>query len=131
MSAQNDVDLYSQLQTDDTGFLAMFAHLVIDLYSPLRADEMRVLALHPGTGTEIIECHLEHQKRDAYACTPYEALSYTWGPPRPSWHILLNGQRIKARQNLWYALSRLRNESSVRYLWVDALCINQVRSFTH
>ncbi|PMD43516.1 HET-domain-containing protein [Hyaloscypha variabilis F] len=96
-----------------------------DLYSPLHPDDIRVLALHPGSSEDPIDCHLEHQKRASNTCTPYEALSYMWGPPEPSKHILLNGRRCEVRQNLWAALRKLRNERSIRYLWVDALCINQ------
>lgn len=61
---------------------------------------------------------------------PYEALSYTWGgTPGPSHiiRILVGGQAyiINITANLESALRHLRPFSDVKYLWVDALCINQ------
>jgi Heterokaryon incompatibility protein (HET) len=96
-----------------------------NLYLPLKADHIRVLVLCPGSFDDPIECHLEHQNRDLDGGVSYEALSYMWGPPEPPREIKLNDTLIEVRQNLLAALRRLRNENSVRYLWVDALCINQ------
>lgn len=61
---------------------------------------------------------------------PYEALSYTWGGSPDSSHfikILDGGQAysIPITVNLESALRHLRPSSDVKYLWVDALCINQ------
>jgi Heterokaryon incompatibility protein (HET) len=61
---------------------------------------------------------------------PYEALSYTWGGSPDSSHfikILDGGQAysIPITINLESALRHLRPSSEVKYLWVDALCINQ------
>lgn len=61
---------------------------------------------------------------------PYEALSYTWGGrPDPSHiiRILDGGQAhsIPITANLESALLHLRPSSGVRFLWVDALSINQ------
>jgi Heterokaryon incompatibility protein (HET) len=64
---------------------------------------------------------------------PYEALSYTWGgKPDPSRFIkILDGGQaysIPITANLESALRQLRplsDVTTVTYLWVDALCINQ------
>ncbi|KAK4445750.1 heterokaryon incompatibility protein-domain-containing protein [Podospora aff. communis PSN243] len=73
---------------------------------------------------------------------PYRALSYTWGPShqgqppyvdgdkRP---IRIAGRRFLVLPNLWDALVQLREcfrrggelSEGPRYLWIDALCINQ------
>ncbi|KAK3942808.1 heterokaryon incompatibility, partial [Diplogelasinospora grovesii] len=55
----------------------------------------------------------------------YEALSYTWGDPRVTEPVLLNGQEYHATTNLRCALEYLRLPDRKRTLWVDALCINQ------
>jgi len=61
---------------------------------------------------------------------PYEALSYTWGgQPEPLRFIrILDGGQaynIPITANLESALRHLRPLSDEKYLWVDALCINQ------
>ncbi|OAL00781.1 HET-domain-containing protein [Phaeosphaeriaceae sp. SRC1lsM3a] len=56
----------------------------------------------------------------------YEALSYEWGDPNGLKHtILINGQPIQVRDNLFHALACLRELSMFEPLWIDALCINQ------
>jgi hypothetical protein len=54
----------------------------------------------------------------------YEALSYEW-VSKETKTITLNGKDYDIRQNLFDALDSLRGVSIVRYLWVDAICINQ------
>ena len=54
----------------------------------------------------------------------YEALSYTWGREEPNKLILVGNFEFLVRENLYNALSNLR-KSEERYLWIDALCINQ------
>ncbi|KAI0008208.1 heterokaryon incompatibility protein-domain-containing protein, partial [Xylariaceae sp. FL0662B] len=56
---------------------------------------------------------------------PYEALSYTWGAPVFSQPIHINGILFHTTENLDSALRHLRLTDSKRYLWIDALCINQ------
>ena len=55
----------------------------------------------------------------------YGALSYTWGPPEPSGSILLDGRPFMVRENLWSALCHLRLPKRDRFLWIDAICIDQ------
>jgi hypothetical protein len=54
----------------------------------------------------------------------YAALSYTWGSNEKSKAIVLSGCRFPVTANLFAALMRLRTRG-VRYLWIDAICINQ------
>ncbi|KAI8712135.1 HET domain-containing protein [Fusarium sp. LHS14.1] len=54
------------------------------------------------------------------ATTPrYNALSYTWGPPRR------NAPRICVKTNLYDALLHLCQYCPGKPVWIDALCINQ------
>lgn len=55
----------------------------------------------------------------------YEALLYAWGDQESSKPILLNGKPWTVRPTLAAALRRLRHEGTERYLWIDALCMNQ------
>jgi hypothetical protein len=64
----------------------------------------------------------------------YEALSYTWALDSEfsspfssdnSWPINCNGIRVDVKKNLFNALSALRRSSSSRFIWADAICINQ------
>ena len=47
------------------------------------------------------------------------------GPENDLVSIEIQGNYCQVRNNLWWALWALRLESSVRVLWVDALCIDQ------
>ncbi|GKZ20223.1 hypothetical protein AbraIFM66951_001448 [Aspergillus brasiliensis] len=55
----------------------------------------------------------------------YEALSYVWGSGTRSQKITLNGCQFPVTDNLYVALSYLRNRQLDRVLWVDAICIDQ------
>ena len=56
---------------------------------------------------------------------PYEALSYAWGDPEPSQHIICDGKKLAVTRNLYSALFRLRQSHALQPLWIDAICIDQ------
>ncbi|KAL8687732.1 MAG: hypothetical protein Q9218_006183 [Villophora microphyllina] len=88
-----------------------------------REDAIRLLALFPGHQAESIKCKIVHT---ALSERPhYEALSYTWGPTETCAWILLDGVRFPITNNLHGALTDLRFTDRIRYLWVDAICIDQ------
>ena len=115
--------------------------------SPVKYGEFRLLKLHPGSGTTDLECnlfccsismHLGSEEADSECSVqalsspspePYEALSYTWGPPGGNFSIkiLAHGEayRICIRANLDAALRHLRSSTEHKFFWIDALCINQ------
>ena len=101
--------------------------LVRQVYHKLNAtsSELRVLRLLPHEENLDICCELQTHQLDS--CVPYEALSYYWGhlDSAPPYFVTLNGHIWRVTENLWRALFRLQRSSSVRILWVDALCINQ------
>jgi len=123
-------------------------------YEPLGDGEFRLLRLHPGRGSSDLEsnliiCSLKQEAEDATGSAdrsmensdqdgglpasgpqPYEALSYTWGPPGKSEvfiKILSHSEayRIVIRPSLESALRQLRSTEHYKFFWVDALCINQ------
>jgi Heterokaryon incompatibility protein (HET) len=108
------------------------------LYSPLPLEPdneirlMRILA----TETEVIACEL--LKVSLRENPEYVALSYTWGPSTneqaargisstPSRPILCNNRQILVTENLHAFLVRARENPLLasRYIWIDAICINQ------
>ncbi|EHK26244.1 uncharacterized protein TRIVIDRAFT_8990, partial [Trichoderma virens Gv29-8] len=57
---------------------------------------------------------------------PYEALSYTWDSQLSDQVIYANGRKFFITKNTHDAIRRLRLEpGETRYLWIDAICINQ------
>jgi Heterokaryon incompatibility protein (HET) len=56
---------------------------------------------------------------------PYEALSYVWGDSERRKSMILNNQHFAITPNLYTALQHIRSETSNRFLWIDAICINQ------
>ncbi|KAH8707140.1 heterokaryon incompatibility, partial [Phaeosphaeriaceae sp. PMI808] len=56
----------------------------------------------------------------------YEAMSYTWGIPNFTHHITCDGTtELSITLNVDIMLRHLRKTSKPRYLWVDAICLNQ------
>ncbi|KAE9364416.1 HET-domain-containing protein, partial [Stipitochalara longipes BDJ] len=90
------------------------------------SNSIRILELQPDRrGNDLIRCNLIAVSLDDLP--EYEALSYMWGEPDgdAQFQIWVNGAPVRVRQNLWYALQRLRLKITGRRLWIDALCINQ------
>ena len=62
------------------------------------------------------------------AAPAYTAVSYTWGDGEASEVILLDGRPFNVRVNLWsclYYVGQAARSAAWRYMWVDAICINQ------
>ncbi|TGJ80515.1 hypothetical protein E0Z10_g8254 [Xylaria hypoxylon] len=101
------------------------AEIDVSLYDTLDSSrqEIRTITLTPGKQPEDVTCKLNIVSLlDSPA---FEALSYSWGPPRPTRKMFINGQRRAVGENLESALAHLRYKDRPRTLWVDALCINQ------
>ncbi|KAI0883883.1 heterokaryon incompatibility protein-domain-containing protein [Annulohypoxylon maeteangense] len=107
------------------------------LYQNIRPWQTRILRIEPATQldkpvictllvADVIAFEgLGVVEEDGPKEIPYEALSYTWGAPVFSLPIQINGIEFFITANLDSALRHLRLGDSKRYLWVDALCINQ------
>jgi hypothetical protein len=102
--------------------------------TPLSRDSIRLLRLFPHEDNKApIECQLFHYSlRELEVRThPYDALSYAWGDQAEAQSIFIREQSSTSKQslpvtdNLHAALSRLRYAYLDRFLWIDAVCINQ------
>jgi hypothetical protein len=93
----------------------------------LQKRESRLLILHPAFAqNDELVCSLFHASFDDELKVPkYEALSYEWGTPLPSYNLIINGAPFSIRENLHAALISLRKQKEERVLWIDAICINQ------
>jgi len=89
----------------------------------IQAGDIRLVVLYPGKTGEPIRCSLIQESLTQVRS--YEALSYTWGDPRDTKPILLNERPFSATKNLEAALRHLRYEDDNRFIWIDAICINQ------
>ncbi|CAJ2502673.1 Uu.00g100670.m01.CDS01 [Anthostomella pinea] len=97
-------------------------------YPPLPGKGyIRTLTLHPGQfDDELVISLADMAFSDSHH--DYEALSYVWGSegtPEPVGVGTSDGPVLLATQNLAVALRHLRHAERPRFLWIDALCINQ------
>jgi hypothetical protein len=97
-----------------------FEHSPLDLDSP----SIRLIRiLPPCQGQYQLECEI----RLASLASEYTCLSYVWGDPSPGGYILLNKRKFYVRQNLADFLRSARRPPDLvdKWLWIDALCIDQ------
>lgn len=87
-------------------------------------SEIRIVELLPGQVDNPISCHLRHERLDH--SPSYYALSYTWGDPEDTEKIQLDNADHQVTKNLYLALQHLRDATDSVYIWIDALCINQL-----
>ncbi|KAK3700734.1 hypothetical protein LTR37_015816 [Vermiconidia calcicola] len=104
------------------------------LYTPIEEWRTSLLALKPGEYTDPLVAdlrvsHLVYARKawleEGRILVDYDALSYCWGEPNFNGHVRCNGIAYPITENLYLALERLRRKHELRYLWIDALCINQ------
>jgi hypothetical protein len=95
-------------------------------YQDLNTEKqsIRVLSLFPGEFDDDIYCRLVHTSLEDRPS--YEALSYTWGDVTKTRTIWIGLYPVQVSSNLYYALKHLRLRQEVRFLWVDAICLNQM-----
>jgi hypothetical protein len=105
----------------------------------LSGNFMRLLQIQGGTKKDAISLRITQYS--VRRLPKYAAISYTWGPtPKhvkassaagsiaadPYTRLIrVNGRPFRIRVNLWNLLYHLRQRGEARFLWVDALCIDQ------
>ncbi|MCJ1410518.1 hypothetical protein MMC19_004603 [Ptychographa xylographoides] len=90
-------------------------------YSSLDAQAIRLLHIRRRAGALIVQ--LQHWALDHLP--PYCALSYAWGSEDASETIQCIGGYLKTTPTLHSALHQYQKHESLRYVWVDAICIHQ------
>jgi hypothetical protein len=101
----------------------LFEHEALDLESP----SLRLIQICPALYSGgPIRCRIRVASTD----TEYTCLSYVWGEERTGKRIYINNKRFKVRQNLLDFLQSARQvpELTSRWLWIDALCIDQTNT---
>ncbi|KAI1207184.1 heterokaryon incompatibility protein-domain-containing protein [Annulohypoxylon truncatum] len=89
---------------------------------------IRVIKLHGVTSSEDVICFdLITVSLNALPTPTYEALSYTWGGQPLDQLVYANGREFLVTENARNAMRRLRpyKPGKFRYIWIDAICINQ------
>lgn len=102
-------------------------------YIPLIGiNPIRILKLHPAVGfNETLSIDLIHANRDAILAgtddiEAYEAVSYCWEGQMASVDIICAQEyRLKITANVERILRHLRKPHKPRFLWIDAVCLNQ------
>jgi hypothetical protein len=95
---------------------------------PSKSEYIRLLCLLPNKSeAEPLRCKLHKYslQKSGPRTHRYEALSYVWGNPRETLPIYIDKDQFLVTVNLHAALSRLRDHSFERIIWVDAICIDQ------
>ncbi|KAJ5798420.1 heterokaryon incompatibility protein-domain-containing protein [Penicillium pulvis] len=105
-------------------------------YLPLTEHhDIRLIDIIPGAFTDTLQIKVFHCRLEESHVPQYEALSYVWGssdsPTTIRVQLVLAGgsanfHEFLVTQNLAVALQHLRLADSVRTVWADAICINQL-----
>ena len=120
-----NVDSYSQYLQTNLSVSSSMESLEPYAYQSLPKVEssFRVLELLPGDNDEEIFVNLH--VANWVTPPPFEALSYAWGDPTIRTPVFCDGRILKVTINLRDALKQLRRRDNPRFLWVDAICIDQ------
>lgn len=104
------------------------------IYRQLTPYQTRLLRLLPGAADTPLSCTMvEVNVIDGHGVgivgsseiLTYDALSYSWGYPAPVCSISCNDTPLGLALEVATALLYLRSSTTDRYIWCDAICINQ------
>lgn len=107
------------------------AHVSKELSSFDPAREIRVLCLEKGDFesplcASYIICSVDRRggsrKNNA---VPWEAVSYAWEGQKPTETLLIEGKPVNVPRIVLQMLKSLRQADRKRFLWIDAICIDQ------
>ncbi|KAI0551876.1 heterokaryon incompatibility protein-domain-containing protein [Xylaria curta] len=107
------------------------SHRNIYVYRPLPNGYIRVAELYPGHFDDVIIIKIHHEPFYSHKVPVYEALSYVWGSKMsPGWVRVAEAieSELQVTRNLDVALRHLRYTDRPRFIWVDALCIDQLNN---
>jgi hypothetical protein len=89
-------------------------------------QQIRFLKLHPASDPVApVSCSLETVSLLSNPKPAYETVSYVWGAAAKREQLTVNGLRINAPASAVRVLRQFRHESTIRVVWIDAICINQ------
>ncbi|KAK4197811.1 heterokaryon incompatibility protein-domain-containing protein [Triangularia verruculosa] len=101
-------------------------------YTPLETSsvEFRLLRLDALSDAPqdryLVRCWLTSVPMgEHYSKNTYEAVSYRWGTERRNYPIVMNGKRFLVSRTVFEILRGLQYTDRGRYIWIDAICINQ------
>jgi hypothetical protein len=96
-------------------------------YRPLNLErkEIRLLALEPGRGDEILRCEFQYAFLDTFPIPLYETISYVCGDQSLRATVTLQGSEARIPATSEVAIRRMRLPDRQRILWIDAVCINE------
>ncbi|KAH7313177.1 heterokaryon incompatibility protein-domain-containing protein [Rhexocercosporidium sp. MPI-PUGE-AT-0058] len=94
-------------------------------YTPLSCPgQIRLLKLLKGVPGSDIKC--EFLPVDlASSSESYNAISYTWGNPVLKHSIVCGRDELRVAENVRCVLDKMRMPDEAKFIWIDALCIDQ------
>ncbi|KAK8017008.1 hypothetical protein PG993_015197 [Apiospora rasikravindrae] len=94
-----------------------------------RAKQQRSIQQREKDEVEYAEEEMKRFEEARKNRVKYEALSWCWGSDEPRFALKIeegdNTYKFKVKRELALALKYLRRKDRVRWLWIDAICINQ------
>lgn len=92
-------------------------------------DAIRLIVLDPAIHDDApLSCSIVQRRRSEQDQT-YSAVSYAWGKPEFSRHLNMrcgdSPSYLRITPNVEDLMRRLRAPGEPRYLWIDAICLNQ------
>ncbi|KAL8801405.1 MAG: hypothetical protein Q9182_004469 [Xanthomendoza sp. 2 TL-2023] len=94
-------------------------------YAPVGPEQIRVLSIAIESTTGQLICTF-HVRNLASSLGSYRAISYCWGNPTKTFHVLCdNGQVLPITTSCAEILTHVVPRYPKDFFWIDQLCINQ------
>lgn len=101
-------------------------HTGEDAYSPNRQEMLNAAMKALHTASEMALSASRPAKYNEGLGFTYEAVSYCWGRQKGTSTMQLDDMPYEAPNSAFEVLRTLRRPDEERFVWIDAICINQV-----
>lgn len=89
-------------------------------------NHLRLLEITSVDETRDMPVHCKLTTWPVTKAPVYTAISYTWGDPQQPTSVLINSRVMEVRRNCEYVLKQAWRQGASSYVWIDAICINQI-----
>lgn len=118
-----DLSLYEYSPLPATGWIRLLRFTIHTIEDNVGDGEDALESEIDECSPDDLQCEINEYPLDAAETLGYKALSYAWGHPYRTHHVICNDARIPITANLadWFR----HCEPGVHLFWIDAVCINQ------
>lgn len=123
--ARDALERYRKIRAENTVLAARPPQGVLFQHTPIKSPSTHFRLLKLNVGIEGLACSLVVEPIETTIC--YKAISWMWDPleERGTNSLKIDGRELGISPTIYRVITQLAPVFGTRYLWIDAICIDQ------